>query len=87
MHAKAARVPFEDERFAYLVLAREGAPPRGARIIAPPQHAKPGITLRLCQDGRTETLTVARRDAAAYKRARKLDWGDLFRPATEEDSP
>lgn len=85
MHAKAARVPFEDERFAYLVLAREGAPVEGTRIIAPVLHAKPGLTLRLCEEGGIVQHDVARRDARAYKRARKLDWGDLLRPSEEED--
>lgn len=87
MHAKAARVPFEDERFAYLVLARDGAPPEGARIVAPPLHAKPGITLRLCTQGRLETRHVARREGAAYKKAKKLEWGDLSGRANEEDDP
>lgn len=87
MHAKAARVPFEDERFAYLVLARDGAPPEGARIVAPPLHAKPGITLRLCTQGRLETRHVARRERAAYKKAKKLEWGDLSGRANEEDDP
>lgn len=87
MHAKAASVPFEDERFACLVLARDGAPPQGSRIVAPPQHAKPGITLRLCAEGRLAPHHVARRDAAAYKWAKKLDWGDLFDPTTKEDDP
>ena len=54
---------------------------------APPQHAKPGITLRLCTQGSLAARHVARRDAAAYKQARKLDWGDLWAPATEEDAP
>lgn len=87
MHAKAARVPFEDERFAYVVLARDGEPPGGGRIVSPPQQAKPGVSFRLCTQGRLETRHVARRDGAAYKQARKLDWGDLWRPATEEDAP
>jgi len=87
MHAKAASVPFEDERFAYLVVARDGAPPRGGRIVAPPQQAKPGITFRLCTDGRLEAAHVARRDGRAYKLAKKLEWGDLMPPATEEDGP
>ena len=67
MHAKAARVPFEDERFAYLILARSGQPVQGGRIVAPPAHAKPGITLRLCTDGRLEERHVARRAAAARR--------------------
>lgn len=88
MHAKGASVPFEDERFAYLVLARDGAPPAGARIVGPPEHAKPGISLRLCtEQGRLAERFVARRAAAAYKVAKKLEWGDLAAPATEEDSP
>lgn len=86
MHAKKARVPFEDERFAYLVLARAGEPPQGARIIAPPQHAKAGVTLRLCGAGRIGRRDIARRNAAAYKQVRKLDWGDLLGPANEEDA-
>ena len=87
MHAKAARVPYEDERFAYLVMSREGKPAGGARIVAPPQHAKPGITLRLCTQGRLETRHIARREGAAYKQAKKLDWGERLGPATEEDTP
>lgn len=78
MHAKGASVPFEDERFAYLVLAREGAPSGLARIIAPPVHANPAISLRLCAGGRIETRHVARREKASYKQARKLDWGDVI---------
>jgi len=86
MHAKGARVPFEDERFAYLVVARQGAPSGLARVIAPPLHAKSGSSFRLCGGGRIETRHVARRDGAAYKLARNLDWGSLFgEPAMAKD--
>jgi ribosomal protein RSM22 (predicted rRNA methylase) len=85
MHAKGASLPFEDERFAYLVLAREGEPSGQARIIAPAVHAKPGSSFRVCRAGRIETVTVARREKASYKHARKLDWGDLIGPATGEE--
>lgn len=87
MHAKGARVPYEDERFSYLVLARDGAPQGGARILAPPQHAKPGAIFRLCHASGLETRHVARREGAAYKLARKRDWGDLMPPDTEENAP
>lgn len=85
MHAKGARVPFEDERYTYLVVARDGSPPAGARIMAPPEHAKPGVTFTICTQGRLERRHIARREGAAYKNARKMDWGDLTDPATEED--
>lgn len=78
MHAKGASVPFEDERFAYLVLAREGEPSGLARILAPPLHAKPGSSFRVCTQGRIEMRHVARREKASYKLARKLDWGDVI---------
>lgn len=87
MHAKGASVPFEDERFSYIVLAREGAPLGGARILAPPQHGKPGATFRLCHAGGLESRHIARREGAAYKLVRKLDWGDRMPPDTEEKAP
>jgi ribosomal protein RSM22 (predicted rRNA methylase) len=77
MHAKGATVPFEDEPFSYLIMAREGRPTGGARVLAPPRHAKPGIDLKLCRDSRTVLHHVARRDSASYRQAKKLGWGDL----------
>lgn len=85
MHAKGARVPFEDERFSYLIMARDGTASGGGRIIAPPQHHKPGARLRLCAQGRIEERVIARREGAIYKQASKLDWGDLMPPATQKD--
>lgn len=85
MHAKAAKVPFEDEPFSYLIMARAGAPGGGGRIVAPPRHGKPGIGLRLCEDGRLVDRHIARRDAAAYRQARKLEWGEMLRPASLEE--
>jgi len=85
MHAKAARVPFEDERFSYLVLSREAGASGHGRIIAPPLHAKPGSSFQVCSAGGLELRHVARRDGAAYKQARKLEWGDLIGPATKKE--
>ena len=78
MHAKGARVPFEDEKFSYLAVARAGAPSGGGRILSPPVVAKSGIGLRLCTTAGVEQRHVARRDTQAYKSARKLGWGDLL---------
>ncbi|MFN4141629.1 small ribosomal subunit Rsm22 family protein [Aestuariivirga sp.] len=85
LHAKGALVPFEDERYAYLILAREGDPTGGARILAPPEHAKPGSSFRLCTHGSTEIRYIARRSGAAYKLAKKLGWGDLMAPEKQEE--
>jgi ribosomal protein RSM22 (predicted rRNA methylase) len=79
--AKGAEVPFEDERFAYLLAARPtvAARPRAPRILAPPRVGKPGIEFKLCGlDGAVEQRFVPRRDKALYAIARRLSWGDVF---------
>ena len=61
------------------LLAVMRAPQRsGARIIAPPLDAKPGITFKLCDADGLHTQTVPRRDKSGLSRARRLGWGDLF---------
>jgi ribosomal protein RSM22 (predicted rRNA methylase) len=79
--AKAADAPFEDEKFAYLVAAREAVEvaPRGARVLAPPRTGKPGIELKLCTTGgAVEARFAAKRDKPAFAVARRLDWGDAL---------
>jgi ribosomal protein RSM22 (predicted rRNA methylase) len=78
--AKGAEVPFEDERFAYLLAARPTvtARPRGARILAPPRTGKPGIEFKLCGPNGLEQRFVGRRDKAQHAIARRLGWGDTF---------
>jgi ribosomal protein RSM22 (predicted rRNA methylase) len=78
--AKGAEVPFEDERFAYLVAARPGVvtSARKPRILAPPGAAKPGITLKVCGPAGLEARFVAKRDKPAHAIARRLGWGDVI---------
>jgi ribosomal protein RSM22 (predicted rRNA methylase) len=79
--AKGAEVPYEDERFSYLLAARPGlvAPPRRPRVLAPPSTGKPGIGLKLCApDGQAQRHLIPKRDKAAYALARRLGWGDTL---------
>jgi ribosomal protein RSM22 (predicted rRNA methylase) len=78
--AKGAEVPFEDERFSYLIAARPGvvAGQRSARVIAPPRTGKPGIELKLCTPLGLERRVVGKRHKAAFAVARRLDWGDAL---------
>jgi ribosomal protein RSM22 (predicted rRNA methylase) len=75
MHAKRASVPFEDEKFAYVIATRDPALKNAARVLTPPAVSKSGVTLKLCTPVGIEWRTVARRDGAAYKSSRKLVWG------------
>jgi ribosomal protein RSM22 (predicted rRNA methylase) len=79
MIAKGARVPFEDERYAYVAVSRVPVMDRvAARIIKPVIEAKPGLTLSLCDASGLRNQFVARRDKEAFRAMRKKEWGDLF---------
>lgn len=79
MIAKGAKVPFEDERYAYVAVSRTPMDRVGrARIIKPPVESKPGVTLPLCEAGGLRNAFVARRDKDAFRVARRKEWGDLF---------
>lgn len=78
--AKGGEVPFEDEKFAYLLAARPhvAAQARTPRVLARPKAGKPGIELKLCTTDGLEQRFVARRDKPAHARARRLNWGDAL---------
>ena len=78
MHAKKAAVPFEDEKFSYVIASRQPMALEGSRILAPPVETKAEINLKLCAESGLTRQSIARRDKAAYKRVRKLEWGDHF---------
>ncbi|MEO8301968.1 MAG: small ribosomal subunit Rsm22 family protein [Rhizomicrobium sp.] len=77
MLLKGANVPFEDERYSYVVVTREKIA-AGARILAPPLESKPGVTFKLCDENGLRTQFVASRDKEEYRRVRKRGWGDLY---------
>jgi ribosomal protein RSM22 (predicted rRNA methylase) len=77
MLLKDAAVPFEDERYSYVVATREKVA-KGVRILAPPLETKPGLTIKLCDEAGLRAQFVASRDRDEYRRVRKLGWGDLF---------
>jgi ribosomal protein RSM22 (predicted rRNA methylase) len=76
---KQAEVPWEDEKFCYVAAARTPGAATGSRVLAPPQAGSGRISLKLCQpDGSARQRLVTRREGAAYKAARRCDWGDVF---------
>ncbi len=83
LRLKGGTVPFEDERYAYLVLEApafaKGQDENGGRILRPPHHSKHEIAFSLCRsDGSLGETRIASRDKAAFKTASKLDWGDFL---------
>jgi ribosomal protein RSM22 (predicted rRNA methylase) len=73
---KGAEVPFEDEKFSYVVLSRTKPQPTAARVLAPPKITKSAVTAKLCKEGGVETETAARREPEAYRRFKSWRWGE-----------
>ena len=78
--AKAADAPFEDEKFAYLLVARPHVTAHAAeaRILARPRMGKAGIELKLCGTTGLEHRLVGRREKPGFAKVRRLDWGDVY---------
>ncbi|WP_315834593.1 small ribosomal subunit Rsm22 family protein [Bradyrhizobium prioriisuperbiae] len=77
---KGAEVPFEDEKFSYVALARSPPTHRPtARVLAQPMVSKVEVTAKLCSNnGQAALAKTPRRDKAAYALARRLNWGDAI---------
>jgi ribosomal protein RSM22 (predicted rRNA methylase) len=78
---KDASVPFEDEKFSYLIAGKGfGDLARGRRILATPKVGKTGVALTLCAPDAVEERVVGRRLKDAYRAAKRLNWGDAVQP-------
>ena len=78
MIVKAANVPFEDEKFSYIAVARDhvAIAPYDARVLAPPKKDKTGIAMKLCADGEISLRKIPKRDRVAFTQGRASRWGD-----------
>lgn len=75
IQVKEAELPFEDEKFSYVVLTRTPPAKRLSRVLGPPVVGKVEISARLCTAQGLQAATVPRRDKAAYAAARHWSWG------------
>jgi ribosomal protein RSM22 (predicted rRNA methylase) len=75
--AKGVELPFEDEKFSYVVLRRVPLAQRFSRVLSKPAVGKADVTAKLCTADGLEIAKVPRRDKTAYARARRWRWGDL----------
>jgi ribosomal protein RSM22 (predicted rRNA methylase) len=73
---KGAELPFEDEKFSYVALARTPAVRLPSRVLTPPVVSKVEVSARLCTPDGLATVKVPRRAREAYARARRWRWGD-----------
>jgi ribosomal protein RSM22 (predicted rRNA methylase) len=74
---KSADVPWEDEKFIYVAASRYPAASVSARVIAPVQVKGGTVALKLCEKtGEARQIMLSKRDGEAFRRARRLAWGD-----------
>jgi ribosomal protein RSM22 (predicted rRNA methylase) len=82
-HLKAAALPYEDEKFSYVVLSRRAPARRPARVLTQPLVTKIAVSARICAGDGIRTANIPHRDKPAYKRAKKWNWGDAIFPGSE----
>ncbi|MFD7069307.1 small ribosomal subunit Rsm22 family protein [Streptomyces sp. NPDC059913] len=83
---KGGSLPYEDEKFGYVVATRFPVAPAPARVTRKPQIRKGQVLLDLCT--REEGLrreTVTKRHGGLYRAARDTAWGDAWPPPGDED--
>ena len=78
IQVKGAELPFEDEKFSYVVLTRNAPAQRFSRVLAPPVVSKVEVSAKLCTADGVSFTKVPRRDKAAYAKARRWRWGDAL---------
>jgi ribosomal protein RSM22 (predicted rRNA methylase) len=81
--AKAGSLPFEIEKFSYVIAASEEAinKPEAARIIKHPMKKGGHVILDLCTaDASIQRIIVSKRDRESYRQARSTRWGDIWPP-------
>lgn len=78
---KGGDAPFEDEKFTYMIFAREPGAAR-VRILRHPAVEPGRITLTLCTPAGREVRVVPKK-APDFKRARKAKWGGAWTDGDE----
>jgi ribosomal protein RSM22 (predicted rRNA methylase) len=76
--AKRAQAGFEDEKLAYVVMARRELARAPARILRHPQVRGGHVRLELCAADGLRGIVVSKRDRDAFREARKASLGDSW---------
>lgn len=77
-HLKGGALGYEDEKFSYVVAARDHCSPANGRIVRHPRKHSGHVQLTLCTPCGLEERTVTRSQKASYREARKAEWGDAW---------
>lgn len=78
MAAKDVSLGYEDEKFSYIAACKVPVALPNSRILRHPQHHSGHTNFVLCAKEGLEKRTISRRHKDLYKRAKKLQWGDIL---------
>lgn len=77
LRAKEGTLPYEDEKYSYLVVSHHPVSVSGARIIKAPIRKTGHVILDLCtQKAELERRIVSKSEGKSYTKARDCEWGD-----------
>jgi len=77
-YLKAGTLAYEDEKFSYVIASKEKVISPKSRVLRFPKKNLKEICLTLCMDGRVKKEKILKKDTKRYKRAKKINWGDIF---------
>jgi ribosomal protein RSM22 (predicted rRNA methylase) len=81
---KSGTLPYEDEKYSYVVAARCAIERAPARVVRHPLKLKGHVRLELCGSRGIDKKTVPRKNKEQYRAARKSEWGSAW--PFEDDS-
>lgn len=77
---KGGDLGYEDEKFAYVVTAREGSAAADGRVLRHPRWRKGLVELTVCRGDGTVAGVAVGRSRPTYRAARDTGWGDPWPP-------
>lgn len=75
---KEASLPYEDEKYSYLIFSRSVLNAGNSRVIKRPLLGSGHVTLDLCTKDGLQRKIISKKHKEDYKRARKISWGQIF---------
>lgn len=73
---KGADLPYEQEKYSYLIVARHPSPRPSHRIIKRPLQRPGHVIFDLCGESGVHRNTISKKSKDRYTQARKQAWGD-----------
>lgn len=75
---KDGSLGYEDEKYSYIVVSKSACDLPSGRVLRHPLKRSGHVSLSLCTEPGIIQETISKKTPEAYKKARKLDWGDYY---------